>query len=214
MHTHAFFETALRGFLLGGGLIIAIGAQNAFVLKQGLMKKHVFAVCAVCALWDALLIVIGVMGLGVLFSSSAMLSNILAAGGALFLLVYGGNSFRHAWRGGDKLRAAEGDAAASLGKTLALAMAFTVPNPHVYLDTVIVIGGIAGTLSLAEKTPFAGGAALASVVWFFALGYGARLMIPLFRKATTWRVLNFIIGCVMWWIAAELALFIIGQRHL
>ena len=175
----------LQGFLVSGGLIVAIGAQNAFVLKQGLKRWQVLPIVLTCFFCDFLLMTLGVFGLGTLISESQVASVALAFVGALFLLVYGARAFRAAWRGGAVL----------------LTLAITLLNPHVYLDTVVIVGGIAGTLSPVAKALFLCGAVAASALWFFALGFGARLLLPLFRRPLTWRLLDAAIGVVMWLIA-------------
>lgn len=199
-------EIFIKGFLVCGGLIIAIGAQNAFVLKQGLLKHHILAVILTCFVCDFILISMGVLGLGSLISESQVASQALAIVGALFLLVYGARAFRSAYSGNSVLNLAEetsqqGSAFNAVMATLAV----TLLNPHVYLDCFAIIGGIAGTLTAAEKSWFLAGALCTSLLWFFSLGYGARLLIPLFKRPITWRILDGGIGIVMWLIAFSLA---------
>jgi L-lysine exporter family protein LysE/ArgO len=186
---------AFQGFSLGGGLIVAIGAQNAFVLRQGLVKRHVLPLVLFCALSDALLIAAGSAGFGTLVSSSPVLLQAAAYGGAAFLGFYGFRAFRSAFTA--QSLSAEGAANLPLGRALATVAAFTYLNPHVYLDTVVLLGGIAGRYGVDERVWFAGGAMTASLVWFAALGYGARLLAPLFAKPLAWRVLDSLIGVVM-----------------
>lgn len=192
---NSLFWVALQGFSLGGGLIVAIGAQNAFVLRQGLVKGHVLPLVLFCALSDALLIAAGSAGFGTLVSSSPVLLQGAAYGGAAFLGFYGFRAFRSAFTA--QSLSAEGAANLPLGRALATAAAFTYLNPHVYLDTVVLLGGIAGRYAVDERVWFAGGAMTASLVWFAALGYGARLLAPLFAKPLAWRVLDTLIGVVM-----------------
>ena len=189
----------LKGAMISGSLIMAIGAQNAYVLKQGLLRQHVFWVCLVCFVCDAMLIAIGVLGLGALISQSAVLSNVLAVAGVLFLLGYGLRSFYSAFRSTHALQAEASttSAPASLRSTILTTLALTLLNPHVYLDTMVIIGGIAGTLPALGKWSFLLGATLSSLCWFFGLGYGARLLRPIFQKPISWRVLEFFIGCLM-----------------
>ncbi len=202
--------TAARGFALGASLIIAIGAQNAFVLRQGLRRAYVLPVVATCTLCDWVLITIGAAGFGALVERFPALTTLTAWGGAAFLLFYGLLSFRSALKPG----ALDVDNEASSGprQTLPAVVAFTLAvsllNPHVYLDTVVLVGGIAAQYPAAERVFFAAGAMLASLVWFFGLGYGARLLAPVFTSPAAWRVLDVIIGVVMWSIAASL---IVGQ---
>lgn len=193
---------ALEGFALGASLIVAIGAQNAFVLRQGLLRSHVLPVVLLCALCDAALIAVGVAGFGALVSSSPGLLTAVGVGGAAFLFAYGLRSFRSAFRSG-ALSPLEAPPA-PLGRTLATAAALTLLNPHVYLDTVVLLGGIAGRHPDGDRLWFAMGAAAASVVWFVGLGFGARLLAPLFARPAAWRVLDIIIGVVMTTLAALL----------
>lgn len=193
-------QAGLAGFALGLSLILAIGAQNAFVLRQGLRRAHVLAVVLVCALSDAVLVAAGVTGFGVLAEAVPGLERIMRYGGAAFLLVYGARSFWAAWRGGAALEAGEG--AGSLRRAVLTCLALTWLNPHVYLDTVVLLGSISA--QYADRFAFGLGAVTASFVFFFALGYGARLLAPLFRRPASWRVLDAGVGCVMWAIAIGL----------
>ena len=194
----------LQGFLVSGGLIVAIGAQNAFVLKQSLRRWQVLPIVLTCFLCDFSLMTLGVFGLGTLIGASRVASVALALVGALFLAVYGARAFRAAWRGGATMSADDTEAAGSTQQAVLLTLAITLLNPHVYLDTVVIVGGIAGTLSPAAKALFLCGAVAASALWFFALGFGARLLLPLFRRPLTWRLLDAVIGVVMWAIAFSL----------
>lgn len=193
---------ALEGFLLGLSLIVAIGAQNAFVLRQGLLRRHVFAVCLVCAVSDALLIAAGVAGFGALVRSVPALPRVMAWLGAAFLFWYGLTRFRSALAG-ESLRVAEAGAG-SLRAALAACLAFTWLNPHVYLDTVVLLGGIASRHAGAARLAFGLGAASASFLFFFGLGYGARLLAPLFARPSAWRMLDAGVGVIMWALAAAL----------
>ena len=193
----------LDGFLLGGSLIIAIGAQNASVLRQGLKREHVFAVCLICALSDALLIAAGVGGFGAIVASSGALVRAVTALGAIFLFAYGAMAFTRAVR--PKALFAGAGRAATLSAAIGGALAFTFLNPHVYLDTVLLLGGLAGRYAGAARFAYGAGATLASFVWFFGLGYGARLLAPVFARPAAWRALDIGIGMVMWMIAAGLA---------
>jgi L-lysine exporter family protein LysE/ArgO len=204
-----FLGPALKGFGLGAGLIIAIGAQNAYVLRQGIRREHVLLIATICFLCDATLISIGAAGFGHLVSSVPSLERIAAWGGAAFLAAYGLRAFYSAFKpssldtgndSGEAQRA--GSAWAAAGVTLALSLF----NPHVYLDTVVLLGSIAGQFQGVQRVWFAIGAVIASAVWFYGLGPGARWLAPLFRKPMAWRVLDLLIGCVMWAIAASLVL--------
>jgi L-lysine exporter family protein LysE/ArgO len=192
----------LNGFVLGASLIIAIGAQNAFILKQGLLRQHVFILCLICALSDALLIAAGVGGLGTLISSNPALIKAITLFGALFLAAYAFMAFRRAFHASSMGVSGEGS---SLGKAVATVLALTFLNPHVYLDTVLLLGGLSSRYEGDARLAYGIGAMLASFVWFFSLGYGARLLLPLFQKPSAWRVLDILIGIVMSLIAISLA---------
>lgn len=196
--------TIFQGFWVSFGLIVAIGAQNAYVLKQGLLKQHIFWVCLVCFLCDFTLLSLGVLGLGSLIGQNKIATLSLAIFGAVFLLWYGFRSFRSAYQGGANLSVDGTHSQATLKQTIATTLALTLLNPHVYLDTLVLVGSIASPLATTEKYQFLIGAVCASALWFFGLGYGARLLIPLFAKPNTWRVLDGFIGVVMWAIAFSL----------
>jgi L-lysine exporter family protein LysE/ArgO len=190
----------LAGFFLGGSLIIAIGAQNAFVLRQGLLLRHVFPVVLFCAVSDATLILLGVAGFGEAIKAAPSLLKAVTWGGAAFLFWYGFTAFRRAMAP-NTLETGQG-AELSLSAALAQCAAFTWLNPHVYLDTVVLVGGISTTFD-DNRWWYAFGAATSSFVWFFALGYGARLLTPVFRKPGAWKALDILIGCVMWGLALK-----------
>jgi L-lysine exporter family protein LysE/ArgO len=190
----------LAGFFLGGSLIIAIGAQNAFVLRQGLLRQHVFSLVLFCAVSDAALILLGVAGFGEAIKAAPSLLKAVTWGGAAFLFWYGFTAFRRAMST-NALDTGHG-AGMSLKAALAQGAAFTWLNPHVYLDTVVLVGGISTTFG-DNRWWYALGAATASFAWFFALGYGARLLIPVFRKPVAWKALDILIGCVMWGLAVK-----------
>lgn len=194
----------ISGFGLGFSLILAIGAQNAFVLKQGIKKEHVFVICFVCALSDAILIFLGVSGFGYLVEQFPSLQTVARYGGFAFLVVYGLKSFYSAWTMSHELKP-KGVVVPSLAKTVLLSLAFTWLNPHVYLDTVILLGAVSTKFG-EHASLFGVGAMSASFVFFFSLGYGARLLAPLFQKAMAWKILEFFIGIVM----LSLAFMILG----
>lgn len=202
MATTSLLPAALSGFLLGASLIIAIGAQNAFILRQGLMRQHVFVLCLICALSDAVLIALGVAGLGTLISSSPRLITVVTIGGAVFLFAYAFIAFRRA-ASPAALQAARGGES-RLGPAIAACLAFTFLNPHVYLDTVVLLGSLSSAYEGQARLAYGLGASAASFVWFFALGYGARLLEPLFARPSAWRVLDVLIGLVMTAIAISL----------
>ena len=194
---------ALTGFATGFSLILAIGAQNAFVLRQGLARSHVFWLCLLCATSDALLITAGVLGFGVIVQAAPMLPQIMAWGGAAFLIVYGALRLWAAWRGAYDMQIS--GQSAGLWATLATGAAFTWLNPHVYLDTLGLIGAISTQYEMnIDRYAFGIGAVISSFVFFFGLGYGARLLAPVMQSARAWRILDVLIGLVMWGLAIKL----------
>jgi L-lysine exporter family protein LysE/ArgO len=193
---------AVSGFLVSLSLILAIGAQNAFVLRQGLRREHVGAVVLVCALSDAVLIVAGVAGFGTLSARLPWLGEAMRLGGAAFLLVYGALRFRAALRGGAALVPAAA-APAPPSRVLGTVLLLTWANPHVYLDTLMLIGSISAQYA-PYGAAFGAGAVLASAVFFAALGYGARLLAPIFARPSAWVVLEVVVGLTMWAIAIGL----------
>lgn len=194
----------LPGFALSLTLILAIGAQNAFVLRQGVRGEHVFWVCLTCGFYDATLIAAGVAGFGALANAVPWFEGVMRAGGAAFLICYGFMNARSAWRGGAVLEI-EGHPAQSLPQAILTLTALTWLNPHVYLDTVVLIGSISA--QYPDRLAFGAGATLASFTFFFALGYGARLLRPLFARPSSWRVLDALIALTMWAIAVKLLFF-------
>lgn len=194
------------GFFLSFSLILAIGSQNAFVLRQGLKEEHVFGGSLTCAFSDALLIGIGVSGFSLFLNKSPVFLEVIRYCGAAFLLVYGFMHLRSAIRGGDSLQAADGAfVTKSLRKTLLITLALTWLNPHVYLDTLLLIGSVS-TKYPGHGLAFFMGAALASTTFFFSLGYGARLLQPFFKKNRSWQILDLLIFMVMIFIAISLLL--------
>jgi len=197
-------EAYATGLAVGFGLILAIGAQNAFVLRQGLKGEHLLLVCLACALSDAALILAGVGGFREIIDRFPALDPALRYAGAAFLLWYGARSFKAALSGDAALVPAQA-APASWRGTLATCLALTWLNPHVYLDTVVLIGTIS-TRFPGRAEIFALGAMIASFIFFFSLGYGAALLRPLFARPSAWRVLETVVGITMWTIAAKLVL--------
>ncbi|CAM3160732.1 LysE/ArgO family amino acid transporter [Stackebrandtia soli] len=186
--------SALSGVGFGLSLIVAIGAQNAFVLRQGIRREHVLPVVAICALSDAALIAAGVGGIGVIVTSAPIVLTIVRYGGAAFLFGYAVLAARRAWTGEALKENGSGTGPTLAGAVLAC-LALTWLNPHVYLDTVLLLGSVANTHD--GRWWFAGGAMVASVTWFTALGYGARLLAPMFAKPLSWRILDGAIAVVM-----------------
>ena len=198
------YLTFLQGFALSITLIFAIGAQNAFILRQGLRGAHIFWVCLVCGVLDAVLILAGIIGFGALAQSLPWFETAMRYGGAAFLLWYGWRNAVSAWKGGSSLEAADG-AEQSLKSTLATLVALSLLNPHVYLDTVVLIGSISAQYE--DRVSFGFGAVTASITFFFALGYGARLLRPIFAKPRAWQILDALIALTMWAIAIKLVFF-------
>ncbi|WP_430738231.1 LysE/ArgO family amino acid transporter [Psychrobacter sp. VH5] len=197
MHASDF----LSGFLLGLSLIIAIGSQNAFVLKQGLKREHIFFVCLFCALSDAILISAGVGGFGAVTARYPHIVDVAKFAGVVFLLGYGLQSLYASVRLSQALTV-EGQVVSSLKKALLLCFGFTWLNPHVYLDTLVLVGMV--STGASSKVVFAAGAVSASFFFFFALGYGARLLKPLFAKPKAWNVLDALVGILMLYLAWHL----------
>jgi L-lysine exporter family protein LysE/ArgO len=192
----------LSGLATGLSLIVAIGAQNAFVLRQGLRRHHVLLVVGVCAFSDLALILAGVAGIGTIIERAPSVLTVVRWFGVIFLLGYGLLAARRAVRGGHLEAAADRQLGARA--ILATALAFTWLNPHVYLDTVLLVGSIASTHGTSGRWWFAAGAGVASIGWFTALGFGARALTPLFRRPNSWRVLDGGIAVVMLALAASL----------
>lgn len=192
----------ISGLLLGLSLILAIGAQNAFILKQGLRREHVFILCTICALSDALLITLGVFGFTWIAAQLPAIESAARYGGAAFLFFYGARSFHAAFRSNATLEA-DATSGTPLATAVLACLAFTWLNPHVYLDTLVLLGSVSSQFP-DEQRQFALGATSASFLFFYTLGYGARLLAPIFKRPEAWRVLEFLIGFVMWTLAFSL----------
>lgn len=196
----------IKGFFLGASLIIAIGVQNAFILRQGLKKRHVFASAITAALCDVALIIAGVLGFGAIIQSQPELLSLIKWAGAVFLFVYGVKSFINSL----KTDALDDETAKGMGRdaglkqTIAIILGVSLLNPHVYLDTVVLLGGLSSAYAAPLNYVFGLGTIFASFVWFFGLAYGARLLGPLFEKPRAWQILDVIIGLIMWAIALSL----------
>ncbi len=191
-----------QGFLVGLSLIVAIGAQNAFVLKQGLKKQHIFWICLVCALSDSLLILSGVMGFAQIMIQYPAVVQISKFAGALFLIVYGAQHFYHSFKHSAVMQESSIQKQ-NLSELLLICLALTWLNPHVYLDTVVLIGTVS-TQFAGQEMAFSAGAITASWLFFFSLGYAARWLQPVFTHPEAWKILDFLIGVVMWSIAVSL----------
>ncbi len=196
--------TFISAFFLGLSLILAIGAQNAFVLKQGLKRQYVFMVCFICAASDALLITLGVSGFGIIIEQFPLVITLSKFGGSAFLIFYSIKSFYASFKKTEQVDSSI-DKGVSRLKTALICLAFTWLNPHVYLDTVILLGSISTQYS-ETKTYFILGAVTASFTFFFSLGYFSRFLTPLFKKAISWKILDLLIGLVMLSIAVKLLL--------
>ncbi len=198
-----------HGFSLSAALIIAIGAQNMFVLRQALRHEHVGPIVLFCATADAILIAAGVAGLGALLGQAPSLRMVLSFGGAAFLAWYGLSALRRALAPGALLasRAQQGlPFGLPLGSALAQAAGFTLLNPHVYLDTVLLVGSVGAAEAPAARPAFVLGAALASLCWFCALGFGGRMLAPVFARPAAWKILEAMVGTIMLTLALSLLL--------
>ena len=193
----------VQGLVLSLGLIVAIGAQNAFVLRQGLRREHVASVVLFCSVTDAALMTAGVFGMAQALGEHPGFARALALAGAVFLASYGWLALRRA-RQSNQLRAAESGVGLSLAGAMAQAAAFTLLNPHVYLDTVLLVGSIGAQQPAALQLWFVAGASVASLSWFGLLGFGARWLAPWFARPKAWQILDGLIGVTMWVLAAML----------
>lgn len=201
--TTAAWPVFAQGLLLSFGLIVAIGAQNAFVLRQGLRREHVGSVVLFCAAADALLITAGVFGMAQALADRPQLAQALALAGAVFLAWYGWKAWLRLRQAGH-LHAEQASDVLPRGAAVAQAAAFTLLNPHVYLDTVLLMGSIGAQQPGALQGWFVAGASVASMVWFILLGFGARWLAPWFSRPRAWQVLDGLIGVTMWLLSALL----------
>ena len=200
-------DSALEGFALSIGLILALGPQNVFVMRQGLMRSHVFAVCLACSVFDALLITAGVLGVGSILAGIEGAEFMIAIGASIFLISYGLLRIKSAIN--PVGMSTEGEGESDLAPTIAAAAAFTFLNPHVYVDTLLLIGGTSSRYLGDDRLAFGIGAATASFVFFFSLGYGARSLSEVLNKPKAWRYIDLSIASIMFIIAAA-----IMQPHL
>jgi L-lysine exporter family protein LysE/ArgO len=209
----------IKGFLVSIGLVVAIGPQNAYLLRKGLKQRDVFVVATTCFLGDAFLLILAAGGVGALISQDGQLSYLLSWCGGLFLLWFGARSFRQMLKpsviSSDDVEQA-GLAAQGKGTKAAIIMclALTFLNPHVYVDTLVIIGGISSIYDGMDRWYFAAGAILASAVWFYGLGYGAKALQPIFQKKRAWQVLDGFVGIIMWSMAYYLlSIAVSGGDH-
>lgn len=194
----------IKGFATGGGLIVAIGAQNAFVLSQGVRRNHHLAIALICIICDALLISAGVAGFGKAVSASPTLSQLATWAGAAFLFFYGLRSMRSALRGG-RLETSD-KMVRTLRAAIITTLAVTLLNPHVYLDTIILMGSVSSQLHGDSRLFFGVGAVTASTLWFISLSLGGQMLAPLFKKQISWRILDTMVCATMWTVAVTLLL--------
>lgn len=204
MNTSLIF---LNGLALSAGLIIAVGAQNAFLLNRALRNQHQYSVALFCSLTDASLISLGIFGMGSLIQAQPDLLFWIAWAGVVFLFVYGALAFKSA-AGAHSMDIDSSNSDYSLTKALAVAASVSLLNPHLYLDIMVLLGGISSQYLGSEKLWFGFGAVSASFMWFFGLAWGAKWLMPVFRNPLAWRVLDGLIGIMMWGIAAGLIVYI------
>ena len=188
-------------------LIVAIGAQNIFVISQGLAKNHVAAVCTVCALSDAVFTAVGIFLIGGALKQDSLLTQILGIGGIIFLLCYALSSFFSAYRGSHFAKI-QNSANSPLAPVVAKALAVTLLNPHVYLDTVVVVGSLGATIADPQKPWFYAGVMFVSFAWFFGLGYGSGALSKLFTSSRAWRIIDALVGVLMLYMAYLIAKFV------
>lgn len=200
MFSAAFF----KGMGVGGGLIVAIGSQNAFLLRQGLQRQYVLACTLICITCDITLIALGAGSVGKFVAESPALLGIMRIGGALFLAEYGRRAAWAAWRGRDQILEANSDIVSGRATVLRTAVMLSLLNPHAWLDTVVLLGAIGAQQQENGHLYFTAGAMAASVLWFSCLGAGARSLAPVFANPRAWRVLDALIALTMWTIAASL----------
>ena len=208
--TQALWLAYLQGIALGFGLIVAIGAQNAFVLRQGLRREHVGAVVIFCALADAMLMTAGVFGMAQILGSQPQFANALALAGVVFLAWYGWKALLRL-RQASHLHALTGEQHLTCLGALTQAAAFTLLNPHVYLDTVVLVGNLGAQQPEALRGWFVAGASSASVLWFSLLGFGARWLAPWFARPRAWQILDGLIVVTMWTLCAIMLNHLIGK---
>lgn len=190
-------QVFLQGLGLGASLIMAIGAQNAHVIRTGVRGRHVLATVAACIVVDVVLIALGIAGLGALVEASPTLMAVARYGGAAFLVWYGWRCWKSSLRGGASLAPSDEDKAQTLGRALATVLALSLLNPHVYLDTVVLLGAVGSSLAGDARLSFALGAMTASVLWFSALGLGARRFAPVLGRPAVWRAIEAFTGTLM-----------------
>jgi len=202
--TKLWWFSFIKGYSTTAGLIIAIGAQNAFILRQGLIKSHVLIVALLASIIDISMIYLGVKGLGLVIASHNYLMLTAKYGGILFLFFYGCKCFYSALFKTSSIDDAHITGKKSLSSAIITLLAMSFLNPHMYLDTILLIGTVGAQLPENQRLYYIAGAGTASVIWFFCLAYGARLLTPIFQKPRAWKILDAIIGVIMWSIALSL----------
>ena len=201
------FTSAIEGFAISLSLIVAIGAQNAYVLRQGLLRSHILVVCTICAISDALLITAGVFGIGAWLADFEEAAFWISMFAVIFLVIYGIIRIRSALSP-EGLTISD-HSSESVGKVVITTLAFTWLNPHVYLDTLVLLGSASSRYQGAERELFGIGAALASLIFFFSLGYGARLLSPIMENPQAWKIIDFSIAALMFIISGAILFSII-----
>lgn len=200
-----------KGLLLVGSLIVSIGAQNIFILKQGLKKEFVFLIATICLICDLGLFAIAIYGIGSAFSDASFLNLFLPILGGLFLMIYGFRCAKSAYLGQSYLTVQNENQRTPKLKIITTTLAVTLLNPHVYLDAFVIIGGYARQFQPDERLYFLLGSTSASLIWFYGLAFGASLLIPLFKKERTWQILEAITALIMWYIAYGLFAYFFTQ---
>ena len=200
----------LEGFGMGAGLIMAIGAQNAFVLKKGIKRENILLIAALCSVIDVLLIICGVIGFGEIINRNKYLLAGATLLGIIFLTIYSIKSFKSVFNPEIYKESNDNSGSISVKRVVLTILALSLLNPHVYLDTVILLGSIGARYPIGDRYSFALGASLSSITWFFSLSFGAGLLSPLFKKKLTWQILDFVIGVVMVYIIVQLFIFMAG----
>ncbi|MFK7967985.1 MAG: LysE/ArgO family amino acid transporter [Rickettsiaceae bacterium] len=199
--THLFWLALIKGYTTTASLIIAMGTQNAFILRQGLLKSHVLIVAILASIIDILLIILGVSGVGFIITSHHYLMLVAKYGSVVFLFLYGCKCFYSVFFKTTSIEDENVTGKRSIKSTIITLLAITFLNPHTYVDTMLLIGSIGAGLAEEQKIYYIIGAGAASTSWFFCLSYGSRLLIPFFKKPISWKILNIFIGIIMWCIA-------------
>ena len=202
-------HSLLYGFITSLALIVSIGPQGAFILKQGLLKNHIFVICFICAFCDVVLMILGVFGLGSIIAKNRAVLVTVGILGVIFLLYYAFLNFKSAFK--NREFALEKSENLPLKKAVLITLAVTLLNPAVYLDTIVILGSIGSSLEFDEKVLFTIGGLIASCGWFFLLGYGARALIPLFKNRLAWQSFDIAVGILMIAIAASIVNFVINE---